>query len=321
LKTWEKIALATGGIITVAGVIYLASKVTAAAKKYLVIESGEGGTTDPPPGRYMKNAGETLTIKAIPNAGFTVGIWVVDGVEVARQIDSISVTMDADHTVIVTFWEGGTPPPALPAGIKSLGSVTVLSNVAAWISGTPCIDQHIHVAHVGNNWEGGKVASYPLKFQVFDAYSKGIPNVDVALWTDAPPDTGRYRGTTLLDGTIHTSNNPLIKKTDAYGVVSAEVGYLYGLNDRFETLCNDAGLRFQIAYCPIPAPSWPMVPRECLGIGTLSAVVNHWGECETGKSGCEGLGSFQLNRVYAQVVGTALATAEWAYCGFRVKWV
>jgi hypothetical protein len=209
----------------------------------------------------------------------------------------------------------------LPAGIKSLGSVTVLSNVAAWITGTPCVDQHIHVAHANNNWQTGKVASYPLKFQVFDAYGNGIPNVDVALWTDHPPDSGRYRGLTLLDGEIHTANTPLIKKTDTNGVVSVDVGYLYGLDDRFESLCKDAGLGFQIAYCPLPVPSWPMVPYECCGIGSLVAVINHWGECETGKSGCEGLGGFQLNRVYAQVVGTALSTMEWAYCGFRVKWV
>ena len=321
MKTWEKIALATGGIITVAGVIYLVSKVMAAAKKYLIVEAGEGGTTEPSPGRYLKNTGETVTIKAIPNAGFTVGIWVVDGVEVARQVDSISVTMDADHNVIVTFWKGGVPPPTTPAGIKSLGSVTAISNVAAWITGTPCVDQHIHVAHANNNWQTGKVAVYPLKFQVFDAYGKGIPDVDVALWTDAPPDTGRYRGTTLLDGTIHTPNNPLIKKTGADGVVSVDVGYLYGLDDRFKTLCNDAVLRFQIVACPLPIPSWPYVPYDCCGIGPLVAVINHWGECETGKSGCEGLGGFQLNRIYAQVVGTVYSTMEWAYCGFHVKWL
>mgnify|MGYP001626211181 CR=1 FL=1 len=320
MKKWEKIALATGGIIAVAGLAYLFSKVLA-AKKYLIIEAGEGGTTDPPPGRYLRRMGETVTITAVPDAGYTVGIWFVDGVEVARQIPSISVVMDVDHTVIVTFWKGGQPPPAAPAGIKSLGPVTVISNVATWLTGTPCIDQHIHVAHVGNNWERDKVASYPLKFQVFDAYGNGIPNVDVALWTDPPPDTGRYRGITLLDGSVHTLDSPLIKKTGGDGVVSVDVGYLYGLNDSFKTLCEDAGLRFQIASCIMPIPSWPIVPRDCYGLGPLIALINRWGECETGRSGCEALGNFQLNRVYAQVFGTTYATAEWAYCGFHVKWV
>jgi hypothetical protein len=323
MRRETKIALAIGIPVVIGLGAYLAYKTYSRLKKYLYISVGEGGTTLPAPGTYMYNVGENVTITAFPDEGYTVGTWTVDGVEVARQVGSITVTMDADHNVIVTFWKGGVPPPTAPVGIKSLGSVTVVSNVGAWITGTPCWDQHINVYYFGNNWESGKFASYPLKFQVFDAGGNGVPNVDVALWTETPPDSGRYRGTTLLDGDVHTINKPLVKKTDGNGVVSVDVSYLYGLDDHFKTLCSDAGVEFQVGTCfPLPVPSGVWEPAwHCKSLMADIAVFWTRGECETGRSGCERMGDWTRNRVYARIVGTALETAELAYCGFHVKWV
>jgi hypothetical protein len=309
LKTWEKIALATGGIITVAGVIYLVSKVTVAAKKYLIIEAGEGGTTEPSPGRYLKNAGETVTIKAIPNAGFTVGIWVVDEVEVARQIDSISVTMDADHNVIVTFWKGGVPPPALPAKIRSLGAVNVTGEVEASVEGYVCINQHINVQQTS-------AGEAEIGFEVLDAAEVGVPNVPVALWTDPMPDGSRYRGYLCINGKIVTRDNPLILNTDEKGRVYAKLTYVYGLDDGFEAVCRDAGLKFYWRGCINPLATGESLARKCLSLVNLPWTYV-W---LTDKSG-GGYTSPYGNRVYAKVVGTLIDTAEIAYCGFHVKWL
>lgn len=205
-----------------------------------------------------------------------------------------------------------SPPVGIPVAIRSLGAITVKSNVGAWITGSPCVDQHIHVGYFGNSWEPNTISYATIYFQVIDAAGRGVPDVPVAMWTDKPPDPSKYKGIIQLDGEIHTFNNPLVKKTDDAGIVWANVSYLYGLDDKFKTLCDDAGLRFQIVYCPLPMPSWPLVPHDCLGLGALVAVINKWGEKETLP---------QLNRVYAQVPGTTLYTFEYATCLFYVRWL
>lgn len=319
-KTAKTLLFIGGSLIFIGGIIILVTKVSAVVKKYLSISAGEGGTTDPPPGRYLKNVGENVTIRALPSEGYTVGVWVVDGVQVAEQVESITVTMDVAHDVIVTFWKGGVPPPTPPQSIMSLGSVTVKSNIGAWFTGTPAVDQCCHVAHCDDFWKPNGLVKTPMKFKVVDAASRGVPNVDVALWTDSPPDPGRYRGTTLLDGEVHTSLNPLIKKTDADGVVSVDVSYAYGLNDKFQTICADAGVGFQWGCLALPCVRWDTAKDGgCL----IATCYMCWtaGECETGLAGCEKMGGWQLNRVYANVVGTTLSTGEYAYCGFHVKWI
>lgn len=205
-----------------------------------------------------------------------------------------------------------TPPVGIPVAIRSLGAVTVKSNVGAWITGTPCWNQHVHVGYFGNNWEFNNVSYVTIYFQVVDAAGKGVPDVPVALWTDKPPDPSKYKGIVQLDGRVYVFDNPLVKKTDNRGLVWANVFYLYGLDDKFKTLCDDAGLRFQLINCALPIPSWPIIPYDCFEVGPLNAVVNKWGEKETFP---------QLNRIYAQVPGTTLYTFEYATCVFYARWI
>jgi hypothetical protein len=320
MRRETKIALAIGIPVVVGVGAYLAYKTYARLKKYLYISVGEGGTTLPAPGTHMYNVGENVTITAFPDEGYTVGTWTVDGVEVARQVGSITVTMDADHTVIVTFWKGGQPPPTTPVSIISLGTITVKSHIGAWLTGTPAIDQCPHVAHCDENWRPHGFVKAPIKFKVIDAAGKGVPNVDVALWTDPQPDSGRYRGWMYLDGNVHISGNPLIKKTDAEGVVSADVSYAYGLNDGFYRICDDAGVGYQFGCFVLPCVQW-LAAKDGNCLPATCYVCWTSGDCETGRAGCEKMGGWQLNRVYANVVGTVLSTMEYAYCGFRVKWI
>lgn len=318
LSREAKIALAIAVPAVAIGVGYIIYRAQVALKRYLYISAGEGGTTTPPPGTYQYKVGENVTITAIPYEGYTVGTWTVDGVDWGH-VDAITVTMDANHSVIVTFWPGGRPPPTVPVGIKSLGSVTVVSNVGAWITGIPGVQQCAHVAHCDESWRQGLV-KVPMKFMVFDAAGNGVPNVDVALWTDPPPDTGKYRGITLLDGGVHILTDPIIKKTNKDGVVSVDISYCYGLNDKFKALCKDAGVGFQFGALILPCVTWTNVyDGYCIGPGAYVCWTS--GECETELPGCERMGKWALNRVYAQIVGTARETFEIAYCGFHVKWI
>lgn len=300
---------------------YLAYKAYEKQKKYLYISAGDGGTTIPAPGTYTYNVRENVTITAIPREGYGVGTWTVDGVEVAKQVNSITVTMDADHTVIVTFWEGGSPPPKVPVRLDSLGSVYVKSNVGAWLTGTPAVDQCCHVAHCDENWVKNALAKMPIRFKAVDAAGLGVPNVDVAFWTGSMPDGGRYRGTLLLNDVVHTVDFPLIVKTDSAGVATAYLSYVYGLADKFETLTSDANVGAQWGAAVVPCALW-YAAKDGWCLGPLSYVCWTSGDCETGKAGCEKMGSsWQSNMVYGKIVGTAISGVEIAFCGFHVKWV
>ena len=81
------------------------------------------GTTDPAPGSYTYAEGTSVTVTAIPATGWTVDHWELDGAYYAGSIESVSVTMDTNHGLLVVFVEqthtltitvttGGTTEPA-----------------------------------------------------------------------------------------------------------------------------------------------------------------------------------------------------------------
>jgi hypothetical protein len=249
----------------------------------------------------------------MPDPGYTVGTWVVDGVEVARGIGEYTVLMDSDHQVVVSFWKGGQPPAevGVPVLLRSLGPVAVTTNVGGRVEGTPCLGQHIYVEYCGPSWERGKIPSYPMRFQAIDSAGRGVPNLSVRLWTDEPPDPSKYRGTLLLDGEVHTVENPLRKATGRDGVVEVALSYLYGLKDDFDALCTDTKLMFQRMLCLVPI--WADFPaKNCLDVPAGWSVLSTYGGGETPP---------QANRVYAQVEGTALYALEYALCKFCTRWL
>jgi len=78
--------------------------------------------TDPVPGVYFHPCGSSVGVTAIPEAGYRLDHWVLDG-SPAGSANPISVVMDDNHdleavfaeahTLIITVSEGGTtdPPP------------------------------------------------------------------------------------------------------------------------------------------------------------------------------------------------------------------
>jgi len=88
----------------------------------LTITTTSGGMTDPVPGVYSHPCGSSVGVTAIPEAGYRLDHWVLDG-SPAGSANPISVVMDDNHdleavfaethTLIITVSEGGTtdPPP------------------------------------------------------------------------------------------------------------------------------------------------------------------------------------------------------------------
>jgi len=80
------------------------------SEKTLTISSNSGGTTDPAPGTYTYDYGEDVTVTAIPDSGYVHHYWLLDG-QVAGVYDTITVTMNSDHTLEACFTvpHGGCP--------------------------------------------------------------------------------------------------------------------------------------------------------------------------------------------------------------------
>jgi len=82
-----------------------------------------GGMTNPIPGSYSHTAGTVLTVRAIPDAGFALDHWELDGVNVGAP-NPISVTMDTDHTLRAVFT---TSPPPAPSDVWQVAMPYVMS--------------------------------------------------------------------------------------------------------------------------------------------------------------------------------------------------
>ena len=228
-----------------------------------------------------------------------------------------------------------TPAPGIPVGIRSLGSVTLIQNVGVSVEGTPCAHdwftwhpQVIRIRYYNEDWSREGLCTATIRFQVVDAASKGVPGVDVWLYTDPMPDGSRYRGVLYLDDAVHTVENPLRKRTDGAGVVSATLTYRYGLGDGFETLCKDTGMQFNVAAClytqPLPWPTWDqLTPRDGAkvyleGYEWVPVYV------KDKRGGGEAPVTWP-NLVHAQIAEVAPTgqtyAREFVYCKFRTRWV
>ena len=87
----------------------------------LTISVVGSGTTNPAPGSHMYNEGEQVSVDAIPDPGWKLDHWELDGVNVG-DADPYKVTMDADHTLTAVFVE--IPPVKYQLTIGIVGSGT-----------------------------------------------------------------------------------------------------------------------------------------------------------------------------------------------------
>lgn len=66
------------------------------------VNNPEAGTTDPQPGKYLIQKGQTATVTASPNPGYRFAYWLLDGQQ--RTENPINVTMDSDHNLTAYFF-------------------------------------------------------------------------------------------------------------------------------------------------------------------------------------------------------------------------
>lgn len=209
-----------------------------------------------------------------------------------------------------------SPYPSIPVLVISLGTVSLTTNVGAWVEGTPCVDQVVRVRYRTADWVSEGITKSTIYFQVLDSAGRGVPNVEVEMWSDAPTD--KYRTTVELDGAPRTFDKPLVKRTDSRGVAWANVSCSYGLDDGFWILCKDTGMWFRRWTCFLIIPGDTLTPMDglqvCVRYPTFIPyfVVDKGGGGETQPV---------LRRVYCRVRGTALLTFETVTCRFSTRWL
>ncbi|AIC15154.1 InlB B-repeat-containing protein [Nitrososphaera viennensis] len=160
-----------------------------------------GGTTSPAPGTYSYVEGESVQVTALPNAGWKLSHWSLDGVSVGSQ-NPASVTMNKDYALVAVFAQGqsgsdfvvSASPSSLSIAKGSSGLTTVAVNsingystgVSLSLSGLP----------VG--------ASYS-----FQPWSSNAPFTSTLTINAGTANPGTYTlsvtGTGLADGKIRTT--------------------------------------------------------------------------------------------------------------------
>ena len=76
----------------------------------LTITTTSGGTTNPAPGAYNYSSGQTVQVTAIPNSGYVLDHWELDGTNVSSSNNPITVTMNANHNLKTVFKTAPAPP-------------------------------------------------------------------------------------------------------------------------------------------------------------------------------------------------------------------
>jgi parallel beta-helix repeat protein len=134
--------------------------VTNGLQPILTIVSSPNGTTDPPPGKHPCTYGTNFSVTAIPDSGYAVDHWLLDGVGTGST-NPISVLMTTNHTLQPVFTQANYTLTILEAtgGNTSLapGAHSYMGGQTAYISAT---------ANIG----------YVFSYWVLDAFQAGSAN-------------------------------------------------------------------------------------------------------------------------------------------------
>ncbi|MDR2692804.1 MAG: InlB B-repeat-containing protein, partial [Chitinispirillales bacterium] len=94
-------------------------------KYTLTVYAGEGGTVSRNPGKASYDAGEQVTVTAIPNpnSGYTFAYWSGDG-DMTIATNPLTVTMTRNLTLAANFQYGENPPaPQCDVSIPTIALV------------------------------------------------------------------------------------------------------------------------------------------------------------------------------------------------------
>ena len=185
MKTWQKIAL-VGGVAAVGiGAAVMLTGGTG-GKTTLNLSHGANGHTEPASGGYEFNPGDYVTLIAIPDSGYQVNVWTVDGNSQGAG-NILPLLMSQNHNVTVTFTsitDGqtripaslvcNTTPPGMSVNLKQLYIGAFQQSTNKWHV-KPVIDYANYAAL--DTW-----VSQVLEFQVLDVYGQPCANAPIIIY-------------------------------------------------------------------------------------------------------------------------------------------
>jgi PKD repeat protein len=101
----------------------------------LNIQVTGAGTTNPPPNIYTHDEGASVSVEAIADSGWSLDHWELDSVSIGSSVH-ITVTMDADHSLVAVFTETPIVQRHLSISISGSGSTTVGAGQHTYADGT-----------------------------------------------------------------------------------------------------------------------------------------------------------------------------------------
>lgn len=222
--------LLTGAVVATAALIggLLISKKVLAPNTLLTVAAGSGGTTDPAPGVYTHRPTDVVQVKAIPDGGYHVLSWIVDGVTKGSG-ESIFISMNESHNVAVAFTTELPPPIRFPFKIVNLTApppiaLSLKQKYAGYFYWAGSMGQfrvNPIIGDYGVDWEP-RYTEQVVEFQVLDVSNQPCPNIKVLIYTSNPDASD---GVLFIgEGRYHV-NTPLVAFSGNDGKVQVRLSY------------------------------------------------------------------------------------------------
>jgi parallel beta-helix repeat protein len=179
----------------------------------LTITPAPNGTTDPPPGEYPVTYGADFSVKAIPNSGYAVCQWLLDGTNVGSA-NPISVLMTTNHTLQPTFTQANYTLTIFEA---TGGNTSPPPGTYAYMAG-----QTVQVSATANN-------GYVFSYWVLDSSEAGSNNPLAVLMqgnhtlTPIFSQAGYFYIYIRADGSIDPQGAPLSTSNNITYTLAADV--------------------------------------------------------------------------------------------------
>jgi hypothetical protein len=252
MGTGTKVAIGIGAAVLIGGAAYLAlTKAQPAQNHVLTIVSTSGGSTNPS-GVNSYPAGTIINIQITPDSGNSIGEIDLDNSPVSGAPKSLSVTMDADHTVNVIFISGsggggggggGGVSTGIPYTIETVSYPSSLSQQIALMRGSGgnnCLNYKPAVTINGDILSQSGYADYWAVFKVVDAAGKPVPNTPIQITCNQSTDN--QGGKLLINGILLTNGASATFKTDNDGKISVNLQYHETEPSTIQILARNSGV-------------------------------------------------------------------------------
>jgi parallel beta-helix repeat protein len=178
----------------------------------LTVTATDGGTTDPTPGTYIYWSGTTVGIAALPNAGYYLDHWELDGIDIGIP-NPVNVTMNANRTLHAVFRQlssghdvtikGVTSKTVVGQGysltikatVMNIGSYTETFNVTIYVNASPVASQSVTI-------ESGVAVTKAFTWST-SGFAKG--NYTISAVADTVPGETDVADNTFIDGWVIVS--------------------------------------------------------------------------------------------------------------------